>query len=170
MANVQRLHDDATGQLFAQLDDVRAGMLGVMESAQHMQPMTHFADVETHTLWFITGRSSDLVAAIGEGRTAHFTITATDQDYHACMSGPIRQSKNRAKLDDLWSPLAGAWFDGGPDDPEVVLLEMPLQQAAIWASRGNALRVGFELAKAAISSQDRPDIGDHVVVDFTATA
>jgi|AntRauMFilla1563_2_1112583.scaffolds.fasta_scaffold02998_2 general stress protein 26 len=170
MANVKRLHEDATGQLFAQLDDVRAGMLGVEGSAQHMQPMTHFADAETQTLWFITGRSTDLVAAIGAGRTAHFTITSTDQDYHACMSGPIRQSQDRARLDDLWSPMAGAWFDGGPDDPEVVLLEMPLRQAAIWASRGNVLRVGFEMAKAAIRSQDRPDVGDHVVVDFHATA
>jgi general stress protein 26 len=170
MVNTNKALKDPTGQLFDQLEDVRAGMLGIQGSDQHMQPMSQFVDREAEMLRFITARDTDLVTAIGVGATAHFTITSTSQDFHACMSGPITQSQNREKLKELWGPMVGAWFEGGPEDPQVVLLEMPLQQAAIWASTNNSLRFGYEMIKASVSDEAKPDVGEHVIVDFRTAA
>ncbi|MCB1310742.1 MAG: pyridoxamine 5'-phosphate oxidase family protein [Sedimentitalea sp.] len=161
---------DPARRLFSTLADTPTGMLGIEGSGQHMQPMTHFADEATQTLWFITDRGTDLAAAVGSGGTAHFTVTSDDHEVFASMVGPITQSENQGKLKDLWSPMVGAWFEGGPEDPDALLLEMPLQQASIWITSGDVLKFGYEMAKAALRRDAKPDIGDHVVIDFRSAA
>ncbi len=166
MADVDKTNENPREQLFDRLDDVRAGMLGVQGSSSHMQPMSHFVDREKETLWFITARDTDLVDEIGQGGTAHFCVMDKGQDYYACLSGKITQSQDEAKLDELWNTFVAAWFEGGREDSNVVLLEMPLKEAAIWSSTGSRLVLGMEMARAAMQSDHKPDVGTHTVVNF----
>jgi general stress protein 26 len=73
--------------LWRALDAVHAGMLGIEGSGQHIQPMANFTDQKGRRLWFLTKLESDLFQAVGQGCTAHFTITAKAQDFHACLRG-----------------------------------------------------------------------------------
>ncbi|WP_226783132.1 pyridoxamine 5'-phosphate oxidase family protein [Oceaniglobus trochenteri] len=161
---------DARKALFDTLNDVQAGMLGVEGSGQHMQPMTHHFDSDTATLWFITSLKTDLVRATGMGATAHFTVTGSDQRTWACMSGPLSQSEDASKLDEIWSVVAASWFDKGRDDPDICLLQMPLHEAALWTSTGNPLVFGLEVARANMSEDKKPDVGEHVVINFQNAA
>lgn len=169
MADTDRTETDARGQLFDQLDDVRAGMLGVEGSGQHMQPMTHYFDRDTGELWFITSTDTDLVRAVGQGSTAHFCVQSTSQDYYACLSGPIHQSQDGAKLDEIWTAVAAAFFEDGREDKKICLLHMPLREAAIWSSPGNPLMFGFEVLRANMGD-GTADAGTHKVINFAAAA
>jgi general stress protein 26 len=156
--------------LFDALDDERAGMLGVSDTGDHMQPMTHFADRPTGCLWFITSRETDLARQLETGpREAHFTLTASNGKLYACMYGAISRVENAAKLEELWSPMASMWFDGGKDDPEVLLLQMRLDEAAVWLNDASALRFGMEMLRGATSDHD-PNLGEHGVVDLRMAA
>lgn len=156
----------AKGQLFEQLADVRAGMLGIEGDGQHMQPMTHHCDEETGTLWFITSKHTNLVKAIGQGGTAHYCVTGKDHDYHACLRGHIKQSQDRQKLKELWSFVAAAWFEGGIDDPDICLLEMTLREASVWVSKDNAFLFFYEIAKATLQDHNVPDLGEKFTIHF----
>ncbi|SDX13301.1 pyridoxamine 5'-phosphate oxidase family protein [Litoreibacter albidus] len=169
MADTDRTETDARGQLFDQLDDIRAGMLGVEGSGQHMQPMTHYFDRDTGELWFITSTDTDLVRAVGQGSTAHFCVQSTSQDYYACLSGPIHQSQDEAKLDEIWTAVAAAFFEDGREDKKICLLHMPLREAAIWSSPGNPLMFGFEVLRANMGD-GTADAGTHKVINFAAAA
>lgn len=169
MADTDRTETDARGQLFDQLDDVRAGMLGVEGSGQHMQPMTHYFDRDTGELWFITSTDTDLVRAVGQGSTAHFCVQSTSQDYYACLSGPIHQSQDEVKLDEIWTAVAAAFFEDGREDVKICLLHMPLREAAIWSSPGNPLMFGFEVLRANMGD-GTADAGTHKVINFAAAA
>ena len=164
-AEQKKMADD----LFDMLGTCRTGMLGVEGSGQHMQPMTHFADPDTRDLWFVTARQTDLVRAIGSGGTAHFIITSDKDDFYACMSGPIGQSNDRERLETIWSPMVEAWFEGGVDDPEVVLLRMPLASASVWRSTVGPVQFGIEMVRA-LATDVRPDVGEHMVIDFNVAA
>lgn len=170
MADVDKTDENPRTQLFDRLDDARAGMLGVQRSSRHMQPMSHFVDRDNEALWFITARDTDLVGEIGQGAIAHFCLMDKHEDYHACMSGPISQSQDAGKLDELWNTFVAAWFEGGRDDSDVVLLKMPLTEAAIWSSTGNPLVLGMEMARAAVQSGHKPNVGTHIVVNFGRSA
>lgn len=161
---------EARETLFSILADVGAGMLGIDGSGQHMQPMTHFVDRDTGELWFITSKQTDLVRAVGMGATAHYTVTGDDHRAWSSMSGTVTQSEDMAKLDEIWSAVAAAWFDQGRDDPDICLLHLPLREAALWTATGNPLVFGLEIARANMSEKYKPDMGDHVIIDFSRPA
>ncbi|WP_347311428.1 pyridoxamine 5'-phosphate oxidase family protein [Defluviimonas sp. SAOS-178_SWC] len=160
--------EDPKAALFAAMDEVRVGMLGTLASGRHMQPMTHFPDPETDAVWFITSTETDLVRSVGLGARAQYCVTGLHHDFHACLAGTIEQSGDRAKLEELWSPVVGAWFDGGIDDPTVSLLRLMPQEAALWTSTDSGVRFGLEVLRANLSADHKPDLGDHVVIRFDA--
>lgn len=100
------------------------------------------------------------MAEVGSGATAHFCIIGKNHDYHACLSGPIVQSHSREIIDRFWNPMVAAWFEGGKDDPELTLLQFTPNSADVWASTGNALAFGWEIAKANMTDAE-PDVGHH---------
>ncbi|SIN86455.1 pyridoxamine 5'-phosphate oxidase family protein [Vannielia litorea] len=153
--------------LFDALKDERTGMLAISDRDSHAQPMTHYFDEEARTLRFITANDTGLARDVGSGAQAHFTLTTRDREVFACMSGPITASEDRAKLEELWSPAAAMWFEGGIDDPRVLLLEMPLNEAAVWTVDANALQFGIEMLRANLGDHT-PDLGDHAVINLAA--
>jgi general stress protein 26 len=170
MADENKLKSNPEVALFDQLDDVRTGMLGIDGSDQHMQPMTHFADRDAGRIRFITARDTDLAKSLGTAKPAHFTFVSNSQDFHACVDGTLKIVDDREKIKDLWSPMIGAWFTGGPEDPEAILLEFDLTEAAMWASTSNPFRFGYEIAKANMDESNTPDMGAHVVHTFMSAA
>ena len=169
MADLDETEQAPETQLWERLQQVRAGMLGVAGDEGHMQPMTHFADQDLKTLYFVIARDATLVRDIGLGGTAEYVIVGKEQDYHASLRGPIRQSEDRAKLEEIWNSLVSAWFEGGPEDPNVVLLEMPLRDAAIWASTDSRVEFALEIAKAHVTGDD-PEVGVRTHIDFAKAA
>lgn len=170
MGTRDRVRDDPRKALFDALEDQRVGMLGVADSDQHMQPMTHFADPDRGVLWFITADDTDLVQAIGLGARAHHCVATRDGEFYACLSGTLEQTRDPAKLDELWSSVESAWFEGGREDPRVQLLRFTLDEAAIWTATGSAIGFGFEIARANLQRDHRPDLGDHLVLRLDGRA
>lgn len=167
MSNMTRkVEADAPGTLFDVLDDTRVGLLGVVGSDQHMQPMTHFADRNAGALWFITSSQSDLVRDIGLGTQAHYCVMAPDGTFYACLAGLLEQVEDDKKLDELWSTVTAAWFEQGRDDPKVALLRLTLRNAGVWTATDSSVMFGLEIARATMSKEHKPDVGDHMVIKF----
>lgn len=169
MNTMEKLRADARGTLFEKLDEQRVGMLGVVDSDQHMQPMTHYADPHTAEIWFITSTDTDLVRAVGLGARSHYCVMTPDQEFYTCLSGTLEQSEDREKLDELWSSVASAWFDEGRQDPKVTLLRLAAQEAAIWASTDSVAAFGFEIVRANLEADHKPDVGEHLIIRLDRT-
>jgi len=171
MAKQTQTTQDAIAQLFKQLGDTRVAMLSVPESGQHPQPMTYFADPDAHLIWFITSADIDLAEAVGAGAQGQLTLAAPKQDYQASVRGHVAFVDDSAKLDELWTPFAAAWFAQGRDDPSIRLLKFTPQSAAVWASEANAILVGLRLMRANLAEDaPPPDVGVHHVFHFDETS
>ncbi|WP_224815721.1 pyridoxamine 5'-phosphate oxidase family protein [Hasllibacter sp. MH4015] len=169
MSHHQSDHDTTAlkDALFDGLENTRVGMLGLAGMPNHMQPMTHFVDREARKLHFITARDTDLAKNIGTGQEAHFCIMGDKGGIYACMRGQITPNADREKLEDLWSPAAAMWFDGGIDDPQVQLLTLSLVDAQVWTVDANALKFGLEMLRGTLGDKD-PDLGDSGFVRLAA--
>ena len=152
--------------LIEHLDKLRAGMLGVENSGQHMQPMTHYADWDRNRLWFLTSKQTDLVRMLAPGAPAMFCLTDEKHGFDACLRGHLTEELDRAKLDEYWSPVAAAWFKGGKDDPDLTMLRLDLVDAAMWGSSDSLVKFGFEILKANMNEDETPDLGVHKVINF----
>lgn len=158
MADLKVSKTDPKKQLWDEIDDVRAVMLGIPETGQHMQPMSPMAAREENRIWFFTRKDTDLARAAGTGK-AHMCLISDDQDYHACVSGTLAISHSQQHIERFWSPVVAAWFSG-KDDPDLTLLELIPDHAAIWASSDSSVRFGWEIAKANLTDSE-PDVGYH---------
>src|SRR5262249_52985610 len=112
MSTMTRAQEHPEEELWRQLKHVTAGMLGISGSTSHMQPMSHFEDRDNARLYFFAGRDSDLFKELKPGDKAHFCVIGKHQNYHACLMGDLRETKNPAKVDELWNDIVAAWFNG----------------------------------------------------------
>jgi len=72
---------------------------------------------------------------------------------------------DEAAVDELWGPAAEAWFPGGREDPEIVVLEVLPDSAEYWAKTETGLVAAAKATKA-FFTKEQPDIGENRVVEF----
>ena len=124
-------------------------------------------DRDGDRIWFFTRRSSDLVKGLNESAKAYFCVIGDHHDYHACLAGRLRVNRDAAKIEELWNQVVAAWYPGGKDDPEMTLLELQLVDAAIWASKTNPIKFGWEIANANATGEE-PEVGVSNHIRFAA--
>ncbi len=164
MADLDAARENPADLLWSELRELTAGMLGVRGSADHAQPMAHQCDPDIRRIWFLTNRTSDLCRSVGGGAEAEFTIVSRDRDVHASIVGRLSENRDDAKLDRLWNPVIGAWFDG-KDDPDLAMLAFDPARAALWASTDSTVAFLWETAKAN-ATDSRPDVGVRREIEF----
>ncbi len=94
-------------------------------------PMTAQLDKDANSaVWFFTRKNHPL-AALGP---ATATFAAKDHDIFARVSGTLTQETSRERLEKQWNSVIEAWFPGGKEDPELLMLRLDLGRAEIWNS------------------------------------
>ncbi|MBP1848865.1 pyridoxamine 5'-phosphate oxidase family protein [Rhizobium halophytocola] len=166
MVSFSEARDTPVKQLWEEIGDIHAGMLGLEGSTTHMQPMAPFVDAKTNTIWFYTKTDSDLVKHIRPGQRAQFCVIGKDHDYHASLSGVISVRKEPAKIEEYWNSVVEAWYEGGKSDPTLTMLALHLDDGEIWASTSNPIKFGWEIAKANMNDNETPDVGVHRHLNF----
>jgi len=140
----------------------RTLMLGLIGNAGgHSQPMTaqlDHDDAETGPLWIFSSKDTDLVRGIGEGARGMAQFVSKGHDLFACFDCDLSLTNDRATVDRLWNPYVAAWFEGGKDDPKLVLIRVEPHHAQIWLNE-NSLFAGIKLM---LGSDPKKDFADKV--------
>ena len=159
MADTRAAREKPLEQFYEVVEDIHAGMLGVDGSELQFQPMAPQLDRPNKTIWFFTKASTLMTQAIGPGARGRFVLIGRNHDYHACVSGPIEQTKDPEVIERYWNTVVGAWFEGGKEDPELTLLALRLEDGEAWVSTDSQLKFGWEIAKANLQDAHDPDVG-----------
>jgi general stress protein 26 len=92
-------------------------------------PMTAQLDTDANSaIWFFTSRQH----VFAQGGSATATFAGKGHDLFARFTGTLTEETSRARFDEEFSPAVAAWFPGGKDDPDLMMLRMDLGQAEIW--------------------------------------
>ena len=139
---------------------VTAGMLDAT-GGERLVPMSHYADRAANTLWFITAKGTETVDAVEAGpKDSRYVLSDNGKGLYAHLTGVLALSEDRAKLEELWNPVADAWFEGGIDDPDLRLLSFRISAGEVWVTTTSGIRFMYNVAKAKVTG-DQPDMGDH---------
>lgn len=122
------------------------------------RPMTAQLDgaADHGPIWFFAARGADLTRALQAEQPAFFTFTDKRHDLWASVTGRLSVQTDRAVIDRLWSPFVAAWYDGGKEDPKLVLLRFDPAEAEIWTD-GSTLLAGLKLLLGADPKALRAD-------------
>ena len=132
------------------LKDDRTLMLGLPDVEDgRAQPMTaQLDDWEDETrpaaIYIFTAKDTDLAQDIGEGRRFTANFAAKGHDLFASFDGDVRPFNDASTIERLWNPFVAAWFEGGKDDPNLLLLRLEPDDAHIWLNE-NSLFAGVRL-------------------------
>lgn len=144
------------------LPDATAGMLSTDESPA--RPMAHITREDDGALWFITADGTDIAKDAKHGRDAVFMTACRHAQIYSRTEGTLSYETDEAKIDELWSPFAAAWFEDGRQDDDICLVKFTPRKAEVWGTDGSAKYL-FEMAKANLT-ENQPDAGEHGHVTF----
>ena len=133
-------------------------MVGLTGDDAHSEPMT--AQLDKHAdseFWFYTKKDN----RIARGGPAMAQFVSKGQDLFACIKGRLTEETDPAVIDRYWNKQVEAWFDGGRDDPKLLMLRFDLDDAEIWESDRSATGL-FKLLTGTRVTGD--EVGDHADV------
>ena len=104
-------------------------MVTLIGSDNHAEPLTAQLDEDVEgKFWFYTRRDNRVAA----GGPAMVQFVSKDHKVFACIRGNLTPETDQGIVDKYWSNMVEAWFDGGRDDPALLMLRFELKDAEIW--------------------------------------
>ena len=125
---------DLRHQFWSELSSTPFVMLGIAGVDDgHSQPMAaQFDDDLPDEIYFYTNVQNRLVKGMKQSTKGVFHFASKGHDFYASGQGTLSTTKDRALIERFWSPIVAAWYDEGPDDPDLVMLKLDLTQAELW--------------------------------------
>ena len=146
------------------IKDSRVAMLATLDAEGRIvsQPMAT-QDVEPDAdLWFIAERSSEKVANIR--REPRVNVSFSSGDSWVSVAGTAEVVDDVERLRDLWNTFTDAWMEGGPENPENILIRVSADTAEYWDSPGSKVTQVLNLVKAKATGERYE--GDNRTVDL----
>jgi general stress protein 26 len=109
------------------------------------RPMSATVDKDEGAIYFLAKKGTDKEEEAIEGGTV--TLSFQDGQDFVVVSGHPRFSSDRAKIRELFGPMAKAWFEG-PEDPTIRLITVIPDEAEYWDTPGKLVTVANMLAAA----------------------
>jgi general stress protein 26 len=120
------------------------------------RPMSAHVRKDEHAIYLLSDVRRHKDDEITRDPNVCLTFHGGGADY-VSVSGTARISDNRAKIKELWSPEAKAWWDG-PEDPNICLITITPERAEYWDSPGKIIAYAAMLTAAATGT--KPKMGD----------
>ena len=148
-------------KLWSLIKGIKVGML-VSESGEHMhaRPMHLVQQDFTDTIWFFTGRDAQKTQEVVAEHNVCIAFADHGSETYVSLSGTARLNHDRAKINQFWNPFVGAYFPGGKDDPNLVLLEIAIDGAEYWDSTSSRMVQLFKFMRANIT-REPPQLGEN---------
>ena len=128
----------------------------------HSRPMTtqnKSIDAD-ESLWFFMSRKSDPVDDLKTEPSVNLAYADPSSDTYVSVSGTAATVDDMGKKKELWSKMAEAWFQGGPTDPDLALVQVKIVHAGFWDVKESKIVQIYKMAKAAATGNP-PDMGEH---------
>ena len=130
------------------------GLNGVDDG--HAWPMTAQVEEKHSPIWFFTARDNGIVQNLDQGTRAIATFAAKGHGLFATIHGDLKIDNDRAVIDRLWNRFVAVWYEGGKDDPKLVLLRFDAEHAEIWLNE-SSIFTGIKLLMGSDPKKDYKD-------------
>jgi general stress protein 26 len=109
--------------------------------------------------WFLSDSSSDKNMDIKEETDVQLIYAKPGDSHFMSVAGKAVVLKDRPVIEDLWTPIAKAWFKGGKDDPNLTAICVRPEDAYYWDTEHGKMVALAKIAVAAISNKETDDGG-----------
>jgi general stress protein 26 len=122
------------------------------------RPMSAYLDRDENAIYFLTDARRHKDEEIAQNQSVNLSFADAGSLKYVSVTGTAAVSNDRAKIKELFSTPAKAWWNSA-DDPNIRALKVTPDDAEFWDSPGAVISY-VKMAAAAISGK-RPDIGNN---------
>lgn len=153
--------DDNKEKLYDLIDDIKIAMLTTVESngALHSRPMANQKADDDGALWFFTEKDGTVTRNIRAD--PKLSLGYASSGAYVAVTGRGVMSEDRAKIAELWSEDAAAWFPKGKEDPNLILLKVIPEIGEFWTYPSKPLSQAIGYVKAKLTGEPADDIGEN---------
>lgn len=157
-------------------EKIRVGLFNTWDGTQQrVRPLSAHVDRDEHAIYFLVGANGGTTLAEATGDAPGTTLVEQIERFprvsvsfadpgasdYVVIAGDAEVSNDRAKIEELWTPFAKAWWDG-PEDPEIRLVTLRPDNAEIW--EGPSKLIAYAVMLTAAATGTKPPVGDHGAV------
>ncbi|AWI24592.1 pyridoxamine 5'-phosphate oxidase family protein [Flavobacterium pallidum] len=118
------------------------------------RPMSVLEVDESGNLWFMSSSESNKnFEILADNRVQLFFSKSADNEYLSVF-GTATIFSDRAHIEEVWTPIAKAWFEEGKDDPKVRVIKVTPSDAYYWDTKDGKLIALLKWATAAAGLKD----------------
>lgn len=155
-------HDDHVDRVWELAKRIGIAMFVTWDGKeQRARPLAATVEKDEGAIYFlidVNGEKDDQLAEF-----PHVSVSFADHKHskYVALSGKATVSNDRARIKELWTPFAKAWWDS-PEDPAIRVIKMVPQDAELWDSPGRIVTT-LSMLTAAVTGRS-PKIGENAKV------
>ena len=123
------------------------------------RPMYTLQVDEEGTLWFFSDEESEKNFDIKDDSRVQLLYANPSKSEFLSIYGHAMISRDRTKIDELWSAMSKAWFKGGKDDPSLSVIEVIPDEAYYWDTKHNKMISLIKIVSSIITDKRSDDDG-----------
>ncbi len=104
-------------------------------------------------LWFISSAKSNKNFEIHEDDKVQLIFAKNSDAHFLSIYGKANIYTDREKLEDIWTPMAKAWFEEGKDDPDATVIKVSPLDAYYWDTENGKMITLLRIAASAITGK-----------------
>jgi general stress protein 26 len=135
------------------LKHFRSTMMITGNGSIHSRPMGLQGDPAKFdgVLWFFTDRTSPKALEISKDPATSLVFQSDSDSAYMHLFGEAALTDDRAKMEELYTPLIKTWFPKGLDDPRLTLIRFRADHGNFWDSPGGMLQVLAAFTKSVVT-------------------
>ena len=157
--------------LWELIKDIKFGMFTHRHASGmlHSHPLTTVnKSLDEHAvLYFFVSKKSEVGQRVLADGNVCVSYSDTAKDSYVCVSGQASVSEDMETKKRLFNAITKAWFPGGPEDPDLELIEVHTHHAEYWDVKESKVTQLLKMATAAVTGEP-PKIGEHRELRFPA--
>ncbi len=109
-------------------------------------------------IWFMSSKDSNKNVEINNNSKVQLFFSNTSDYEFLSVYGNAVIMYDKAKIEELWTPIAKAWFEEGKDDPKVSVIKVEPEEGYYWDTKSGKM-VSMIKMLAGMITGNAPDDG-----------
>jgi general stress protein 26 len=122
------------------------------------RPMSAYLKRDENAIYFLTDARHHTEDEIARDPSVNLSFADAGSQKYVSLTGTAVVGNDRAKIKELFSTPARAWWNSA-DDPNIRVLKITPEEAEFWDSPGSV--ISYAKMAAAAMTGTRPEIGDN---------
>jgi len=103
------------------------------------RPMTAIKVCDQGNIWFFSEKGSEKNKAIAADKNVQLFFSHPAKSSYMVVNGEATIILDKAKIEELWTPVAKIWFKEGKEDTNISIIKVTPTTAYYWDTDGNRM-------------------------------